>query len=138
MAGIAPATFVAESVSFIAEAVGLEGLAESRNLAAQSLTMYAAKITKAQQPPAIALFMTGLLERAAKEGVNTHAETAARLLDLAAVDNASFRAIVTGMDGERKQLLEKILKSRAGVQRATSDNGTDREPTIALKMNFGG
>ncbi|KAK4889748.1 hypothetical protein LTR27_011460 [Elasticomyces elasticus] len=138
MAGVGPAALLGESTSFLADAIDLEGLQEGRILTAQTLAAYASRISTSQRPAAIALFMMTLLEWASKTGVAVFPETGARLLDLAAADNATFRAVVSTMDGERKALLERILKARAGVQRAKSDMDGDREPTIALKMNFGG
>jgi len=82
--------------------------------------------------------MTTFLERAKKEGNKVYHESATRLLDLAATNNASFRAVVTGMVPEQKQFLEQVLKSRAGVQQSRDNLDNEREPTIALKMNFGG
>jgi len=137
MAGVAPAPLMTEAVKFLSDPAVLEGLNESRTLMAQTLTMYAARVPQKQQPAIVALVMSALLERASREGRKTHHDTATRLLDLVAVDGASFRAAVTTMQGERRSFLEQVLKSRAGPQRVTSDFGSDREPTIALKMNFG-
>lgn len=138
MAGVAPAALLTEAIIFLEDPVELDGLPEGRTLVAQTLTMYASRVPQKQQAAAMALCMNALLKRASGEGASTHQETAARLLDLAAVDSASFRAIVTSMDGEQKAFLEQILKTRTGTQPARNDFGSDREPTIALKMNFGG
>ncbi|KAK0303475.1 hypothetical protein LTR01_008030 [Friedmanniomyces endolithicus] len=138
LAGVASAPLVAASTSFLAESVDLEGLEEGRTLTAHTLTTLASRIPTAQRPAAVALFTNALLERASKGGPATFQETGARMLDLAAADNPSFRAVVSAISGERKALLERILKARAGVQRGRSDMDSDREPTIALKMNFGG
>ncbi|KAK0936486.1 hypothetical protein LTR29_011964 [Friedmanniomyces endolithicus] len=138
LAGVASAPLVAASTSFLAESVDLEGLEEGRTLTAQTLTTLASRVPTAQRPAAVALFTNALLERASKGGPATFQETGARMLDLAAADNPSFRAVVSAISGERKALLERILKARAGVQRGRSDMDSDREPTIALKMNFGG
>ncbi|KAK1091901.1 hypothetical protein LTR48_005396 [Friedmanniomyces endolithicus] len=138
LAGVASAPLVAASTSFLAEGVDLEGLEEGRTLTAQSLTTFASRVPTAQRPAAVALFTNALLERASKGGSGTYQETGARMLDLAAADNASFRAVISAISGERKALLERILKARAGVQRGRSDMDGEREPAIALKMNFGG
>ncbi|KAK1055653.1 hypothetical protein LTR74_015489, partial [Friedmanniomyces endolithicus] len=138
LAGVASAPLVAASTSFLAEGVDLEGLEEGRTLTAQTLTTFASRVPTAQRPAAVALFTNALLERASKGGSGTYQETGARMLDLAAADNTSFRVIVSGISGERKALLERILKARAGVQRGRGDMDSEREPTIALKMNFGG
>ncbi|KAK5107568.1 hypothetical protein LTR62_001011 [Meristemomyces frigidus] len=135
-ADIAPVPLFMAAVHFLADPVELEGLSESRLLTASTLTTVAVRIPPAQRPSAVALIMNTLLTRAAKEGTATHQETSARLLDLAALDNATFRTVVTSMDVEGKELLERILKARAGAQQATSNSRGDREPTIALKMNF--
>jgi HEAT repeat-containing protein 5 len=137
LAGSAPAALLIEAVAFLSHPVDLEGLVESRALTAQSLTMYVAKTPKEQQPAALNLVMQCLLERASKEGPGVYQESAARFLDLASVDNAAFKAVVTCMDGKRKHLLESILKARNEAQQKRMDLGSDREPTIALKMNFG-
>ncbi|KAK0789335.1 hypothetical protein LTR59_005894 [Friedmanniomyces endolithicus] len=138
LAGVASGPLVAASTSFLAEGVELEGLEEGRTLTAQTLTTFASRVPTAQRPAAVALFANALLERASKGGSGTYQETGARMLDLAAADNPSFRAVVSAISGERKALLERILKARAGVQRGRSDMDGEREPTIALKMNFGG
>ncbi|KAK0889124.1 hypothetical protein LTR02_015720 [Friedmanniomyces endolithicus] len=138
LAGVASAPLVAASTSFLAESVDLEGLEEGRTLTAQTLTTFASRVPTTQRPAAVALLTNALLERASKGGSGTYQETGARMLDLAAADNPSFRAIVSAISGERKALLERVLKARAGVQRGRSNMDSDREPTIALKMNFGG
>ena len=136
MAGVVPSPLVAEMINFVTDAADLEGLPESRNLTAQTLTTFVGKVPRAQKPAYLALVMSALVERASKEGPASYADTATRLLDLAAIDSASFRAWVGLMDGGRKQLLEKVLKSRAGAQKDASEGDEEREPTIALKMNF--
>jgi len=138
MAGISSETLLTQAIRFLLDPVDLEGVSESRSLMAQTLTMYAGRVSRERQPPTIALTVTVLLERVSREGNKTYQETATRLLELAALDNAVFRALVNGMDEDRKSLLERVLKTRAGPQHARSDFGGDRGPTIALKMDFGG
>ncbi|TKA22700.1 hypothetical protein B0A50_07793 [Salinomyces thailandicus] len=137
LAGVAPENLLPAALTFIMHPSDLEGLEESRVLMAQTLTMYASRMQEEQQPVAIALCMNAFLQRASMEGIKSHQDTATRLLDLAALNSTVFRTNVAAMDSERKSLLERILKSRAGPQRTTSDFGNDREPSIALKMNFG-
>jgi HEAT repeat-containing protein 5 len=139
LAGISPAVLVQRAISFLLDPADLEGVIESRALMAQTLTMYAAKVPRERQAGMVAMLMNVFLERAELEGEKTHQETAARLLELAAVDHGCFRAVVTAMDPEKKGLLEKILKARQGAQQGrNSEAEGEREPTIALKMDFGG
>ncbi|KAK3112003.1 hypothetical protein LTR53_012165 [Teratosphaeriaceae sp. CCFEE 6253] len=137
-AGIASAPLVAVSISFMADTAELEGLEEGRTLSAQTLTMWVSRVAQTERPTATALVMAALLERASKGGLTTYQEVGARLLDLAAANNSIFRAVITTLSGEQRTLLEKVLKTRAGVSGTKSDMESDREPTIALRMNFGG
>ena len=140
LSSVASAQLIQHAITFLTQPSDLEGLDESRSVTAQTLTMYAGKLPSSskQQGAAVALFMAVLLQRARAEGGKTHPDTAARLLDLAAVDNVSFRAVVTRMEREEKQFLERILKSRAVGSQKGQDLDDQREPTIALKMSFGG
>jgi hypothetical protein len=86
------------------------------------------------------MIIPALLTRASAEGESIYHETSTRLLELAATDQATFRAIVGGMSGGQKAFLEDVIRSgqqaAAGANQNTADgNG---QPTITLKMNFGG
>ena len=81
-----------------------------------------------------------LLERANKDGENVYKETSARLLELAAMDQVAFRAIVGNMTEEQKGFLESVIRAGRQAQstgKVESMNGEDKEPTIALRMDFG-
>jgi hypothetical protein len=71
-----------------------------------------------------------------------YAETSARLLELAAADQAAFRAVVAGMSDSQKSFMEEVIKwgregkGTAGGTDKRLGNG-DGRPSIALKMNFG-
>nr|POE53323.1 pof6 interactor protein 1 [Quercus suber] len=137
LAGMQTQALLRLSLTFLDSPDDVESLGESRTLTAQSLTLYAPKVPASRRPAAIALFIAVLLARAEHEGSATHAETATRLLDLAALDNTTFRSVVSGMDTQHKAFLEKVLKARMGVQRSGSAlEGERGEPTIALKMAF--
>lgn len=138
MAGITPQPLLTQSILFLLDPVDLEGVSETRSLMAQTFTMYAGRVSHERKPITLALMVTVLLERASREGSKTYLETATRLLELAALDNAVFRTLVSGMAGDQKALLERILKTHAESQQTRNDFGSDREPTIALKMDFGG
>ncbi|RMY17456.1 hypothetical protein D0867_06016 [Hortaea werneckii] len=137
MAGVEPAHLLPAALHFVTNPSDLEGLEESRKLMTQTITMYASRVPEPQQTVAVVLVVNALLEQASSQGQQSYQETATRLLELAAANSGSFRSAVTSLDADRKSLLEGILKSRAGLQRNTSDFGTDREPSIALKMDFG-
>ena len=75
-----------------------------------------------------------------QQGEAVFGETAARILELAGMDQPAFRAVVSGMDPEMRGLLEQVL--REGHTAKTKDNEQDleeqgSEPSIALKMDFG-
>lgn len=82
-----------------------------------------------------------LMARTASEGENLHKETSTRLLELAAVDQDIFRAVVGGMSGAQRSFLEDVIRSgqqgSGSNDRDTSSSGSG-QPTIALKMDFGG
>ncbi|MAD83020.1 MAG: hypothetical protein CL912_08650 [Deltaproteobacteria bacterium] len=81
-----------------------------------------------------------LLARANSEGEDVYKETSARLLDLAGSDQGAFRGVVGGMSGEQKGFMESVIlkgrQSQGGAKVVDEDGG--REPTIALRMDFGG
>ena len=81
-----------------------------------------------------------LLARANSEGEDVYKATSARLLDLAGSDQGAFRGVVGGMSGEQKGFMESVIlkgrQSQGGAKVVDEDGG--REPTIALRMDFGG
>ncbi|KXT12929.1 hypothetical protein AC579_4118 [Pseudocercospora musae] len=133
--GVATRLAFSHAISFILEAPELEGMHESKLVMAQALTSYVAKLAAEQKPPAVVLVLNALLSWAARDGAQSYAGIAARTLELAAADSPTFRDLITSMAGERKQLMEQVLKSQAGNRKMRQDTA-DREPTIALKMNF--
>ncbi len=87
----------------------------------------------------MAVIVPTLLARANSEGEEVYRETSARLLDLAGSDQVAFRSVVGGMTGEQKGFMESvILKGRQsqGGSKTTEEGAS--EPTIALRMDFGG
>lgn len=137
LANILTNIFLPKAAEFLLSSSELEGLEESKSIMAQTLSMYAAKVPSSQRPAAVALFISTCLGRAVNEGPKVHQETATRLLELANADAGTFRAVVAGMEDDQKKALEKILKAGAGARRK-EDFERDHEPTIALKMDFGG
>ncbi len=81
-----------------------------------------------------------LLERANKEGESVYKETSARLLEFAAMDQGTFRVVVGNMTEEQRGFMESVIlagrQSKSGGK-VENVNGEEREPTIALRMDFG-
>ncbi|OQN95971.1 hypothetical protein B0A48_17914 [Cryoendolithus antarcticus] len=137
MAQIAPRHFLTHALAFLSAPPKVEGLDESLTLVAQTLTAYVPRIPAEGRLPALVMVLSALLQGAEQGGPSLHQETAARILELATADNASFRTGINALSSPHRSLLERILKARAGAQVSQDTNG-DTEPTIALKMNFGG
>lgn len=81
-----------------------------------------------------------LLERANKEGDSVYKETSSRLLELAGMDQVAFRGVVGCMTEEQKGFMESIILAGRQAQAAgkvEDVNSEGREPTIALRMDFG-
>ncbi|KAF2491330.1 ARM repeat-containing protein [Lophium mytilinum] len=130
-------------VSFLANPSDVEGLDESRTIVAHSLTSFVPGLAKTQQKQtAMALVVPTLLARASKEGAETYRETAARLLELAGADQTAFKGVVGGMSAEQRSFMESVIKAGSAGAQARGRDAQRRdesgEPTIALKMNFGG
>lgn len=91
-------------------------------------------------PSAMSLVVPAVMSRAAAEGEELYSETSSRLLEVAAVDQATFRAVVNKMSSEQRSFLEEVIRSgrqaSLGANNATTGGGG--QPTIALKMTFGG
>lgn len=112
----------------------------ARALVSQSLTTFVAGLSGEQKAVGMAAVIPTLLERANKEGEESYAETSTRLLELASIDQMSFRGVVGGMTDMQKGFMENVItkgSQRAATQRNRNDD-QDREPTIALRMDFGG
>jgi hypothetical protein len=133
--GVTTRRTFAHSISFLQDA-GTDGVFDdSKTSLAQALTTFASKLSAEQRSVAISLLVSILLHRAAIDGENTYQDIATRLLELAAVDNATFRILVAGMDHTRKGLLENVLRSQASKRGGKQDAATG-QPSIQLKMNF--
>ncbi|KAH8894902.1 ARM repeat-containing protein [Thozetella sp. PMI_491] len=111
----------------------------ARTLVAHSLTQYVSVTPTNRKALAMALVVPTLLSRAVSEGSSVYRETSARLLELAGIDQASFRGVVAGMSEGQKAFMEEVIRSgrQANVQTRDAGDGSG-QPSIALKMNFGG
>lgn len=93
-------------------------------------------------PVAMALVLPALLARALSEGGGVYGETSGRLLELASADQVAFRGVVGGMGEGQRGFLEEVIRSgreaAAAGRGVESAGGGKSEPSIALKMDFGG
>ena len=129
-------------LSFLANPSDVEGLDESRTVVAHALASLVPTLSQlAQKLIAMGLVVPTLLARASKEGPETYKETAARLLELASADQSAFRGVVSGMTTVQRAFMENIIKAGGAAQERGRDvyrRDEVGEPSIALKMNFGG
>lgn len=89
----------------------------------------------------MALVLPALLARALSEGgAEVYRETSARLLELASADQSAFRAVVGGMSEGQRGFLEEVIRAgrQGGGGGGVGREEGVREPSIALKMDFGG
>lgn len=112
----------------------------ARSLISHTLTLYVASLPKAKVPVAMALVIPAVLARAANEEGEedeVEKETSARLLELAGVDQAAFRGVVGGMNESQRAFMESVIRAgrETGGQKRVEEGG---QPSIALKMDFGG
>lgn len=114
----------------------------ARGLIAHALTTFVTSLKQPQLSAGMSLVLPTLLSRANGEenpgGV--YPETSARLLELAGADQAAFRGVVAGMTEGQRAFMEGVIeagRARGAGQQKNAD-GEDKEPTIALRMNFGG
>ncbi|KAL2136115.1 hypothetical protein VTI74DRAFT_5338 [Chaetomium olivicolor] len=112
----------------------------ARVMIAHALCQYVATLSKDHTPIAIALVLPTLLARAWSEGREVYRETSGRLLELASADQNAFRAVVGGMGEGQKGFLEEVIRSgrEEGGRGQKGGIGERSEPSIALKMDFGG
>lgn len=125
---------------------GPEDPENARALVAQALCQYVATLSRDHTPIAMALVLPALLARAlseskeGKEGTESvYRETSGRLLELASADQDAFRAVVAGMGEGQRGFLEEVIRSgRQEAARRDAAAQQASQPSIALKMDFGG
>ncbi|KAH6694110.1 HEAT repeat protein [Plectosphaerella plurivora] len=120
---------------------------KARGLVIHALAQYVGTVAagphKDRASSAMALVLPTLLARASAEGRETYIETGARLLELAAADQTAFRAVVGSMSESQRAFLEEVIRwgrqADGEAERAARAGSTaGGQPTIELKMNFGG
>ena len=112
----------------------------ARSLILHALTTYISILSKDQKSVGMSVIAPTLLERANKEGETVYRETSARLLELAGMDQVAFRGVVGSMSEEQKGFMESVILAGRQAQaqgKAEDINGEGKEPTIALRMDFG-
>ncbi|KXJ88773.1 HEAT repeat protein [Microdochium bolleyi] len=110
---------------------------QARSLVAQTLTQYVSAVGKDHRPIVMSVIAPALLSRANSEGAVIYQETSARLLELASADQPGFRGIVANMSEGQRAFMEEVIKSGRQTAVATGAQASS-QPTIALKMDFGG
>lgn len=113
---------------------------DARSQIMHTLTKFSSTFSGEARTIAVNLVLSALLSRAVIEGPNIYSETSARLFDLAAIDQVTFRSLVGEMNEGQKQLIENVISAgrQAQVADKTLDNDMDlKGPTIELRMDFG-
>ncbi|PWI74534.1 HEAT repeat protein [Purpureocillium lilacinum] len=112
----------------------------ARALLAHTLCLYVGTLQADRRSASMALVIPTLMARATGEGEEVYQETSATLLELAAADPGTFKAIVGDLSASQRALLEEVIRSgRQGTagNSAATDGGSG-QPSITLKMDFGG
>ena len=116
----------------------------ARSLIAHALTSFVTTTTGQASSAAMSVVIPMLLTRTSAEGKATYEETAARLLELAGGSLMPvFRGVVAKMSVEQRSFMETVIREGGGAGRGSrrsrgSSSGEKEEPSIALKMTFGG
>ncbi|KAI9711276.1 MAG: hypothetical protein M1820_002263 [Bogoriella megaspora] len=133
------ASILPDLLQFIGTPPEIEGLEESRTIIAQTLTASTKSMEPLQVLSFAGILIPTLLARANTEGKLLYSETAARLLDIASANQQAFRSLVASMSEEERLFMEEVIRegSASADSRKDTGKGIDREPTIALKMDFG-
>ncbi|OTA94498.1 hypothetical protein M434DRAFT_394646 [Hypoxylon sp. CO27-5] len=111
---------------------------DARKLVAQTLTQYVASLGSGHSQIAMSVVVPALLSRAASEGAEVYHETSARLLELASADQAGFRGVVAAMNEGQKAFMEEVIRSGRQTSGPAKGPNNTGQPSIALKMDFGG
>ena len=114
-----------------------------RTFIVHALTSFVATTSGQASSAAMCVLVPILLGRAVVEGKEVYSEIAKRLLELASGHQMPlFRGIVAKMTAGQRGFMETVIREGGGTgDRSNSRRGSDderEEPTIALKMTFGG
>ncbi|BFZ62403.1 hypothetical protein YB2330_003497 [Saitoella coloradoensis] len=86
--------------------------------------------------PAMTIVIATFTTYATNPAINNVEDTAERLLTLARLNADAFKTVVANLPAAQKTALERILKG--GREEGTSMKSEATQPTISLKMDFGG
>jgi len=116
----------------------------ARSLTAHALTSFVTTMSGSASSAAMCIIIPLLLTRASVEGKTVYAETAQRLLELAGgALMPIFRGVVAKMNAEQRAFMETVIREGGGAGKGSgrgrgSSGAEKEEPSIALKMTFGG
>lgn len=116
----------------------------ARSLIAHALTSFVTVTSEPASSAAMCVVVPMLLIRASAIGKPVYPETAKRLIELAGGSMMPvFRGVVAKMNTEQRTFMETVIRDGGGTgggRRGSRgpDGGDREEPTIALKLNFGG
>lgn len=119
----------------------------ARTIVAQALTAFAALYAEDEKRAAAAMgtVLPVLLYRAKMGGKDAYPEVATRILELAkGALLPVFRGLAAGMETDMRAFMEQVIREGGGGGRGPGSGDGDLEaegsgePSIALKLNFGG
>ena len=114
----------------------------ARSLTAHALTSFVTTTSGDASSAAMCIVVPMLLTRASAEGKAIYLETSKRLLELAGGHlTPVFRDVVAKMSAEQRTFMETVIREGGGAGRSTGgtrENIEEAEPSIALKLDFGG
>lgn len=112
----------------------------ARSLIVHTLCQYVGLLPPNESAAAMAIVVPVLMTRATTEGEGIYQETSTRLLGLAATRQDAFKAVVADMQNAQRIFLEKVITDgqQYGSQSAQAAVGSAGQPSITLKMEFGG
>lgn len=114
-----------------------------RSLTAHALTSFVATTTEEASSGAMCIVVPMLLTRASAEGKAVFPETAKRLLEMATEGlTPVFRGVIAKMSPGQRAFMEAVIREGGGGfgngAGGRRDSIREEEPTIALKLDFGG
>ena len=129
---------IPDLLRFITSPSDLEGIGDSRAIVAHALTASMKFMDPTQILSFAGLLVPALLSRGKTEGKSGYPEIATRLLEVAGANQHAFRSLVGSMPEAERAFMEDIIREGSARSRGREETnkGDDREPTIALKMNF--
>lgn len=141
-------TLLPHLLTFLTDPSPAPGTEESRTQITQSLLAFTLSLPAARRSPALALVVPAMLKRVSNEGKQAWPETSAALTDLAGKDPDAFRGVIGQMSAGQRAFVEEVIragggagggvgaKGRGAKEGGEGDDAVEKQPSIALKMNF--